>query len=233
MFLKSFSETITNIVAGLRAADAEEREAESARIHDPSAARARGKKRQLQSELRTAFVRGREVAVAAKRDVVARLSDDRAVVADQLADALTQVGTLRDRLALTDRKITAARADCDRIALSPSRHVTIRLDRGIDRTVPPQDILALDGPIWTGIAVEAATKGVNGAWAVDFTFNEITGQLIGPAKFHYEKSPDERRAHQDAVAREIAERRAGLRHADPSGQAEREAANQALREARR
>jgi hypothetical protein len=225
--------TIERILAGIRAADSEEHAAEVERRADTRAVQAREKKRDGQKALRSARLQAREAAVTARTQVLAKLADERAVLTDQAADLTNQLGTITDRLGLIDRKLSAARREADRLTLKPALAVTVRLDPTLDRLVPPRECELLDGAVWTGLVVEGLRKGTGGAWAVDFTFDERSGQLVGEPKYHYDLSTDERRARQQAVDHQVQERRARLHHVDPSGQMEREAANAALREAQR
>jgi hypothetical protein len=233
MFLKTISETAERILAGIRDADTEEHQAEAERTADTKAARAREKKREGQKQLRVVKLQTREAALQVKNQVLAKLADERAVITDRLADLTGEIGKLTDRLGLVDRKLGAARTVVNRLALNPALPVTVRLTPTIDRLVPPREAELLDGAVWTALVVEGMRKGTSGAWAVDFTFDERSGQLVGEPKYHYDVTADERRTRLLEVEKQIAARRTALRHADPTGQFEREAASAALQAARR
>lgn len=217
-----FAASIDSLLAALRGADAERREAEASTSDRAAAAAARAKVRKVQQDLRDAHLRQREAAIAAGNERMARLADDLAAVDEKAADLALQLSQQRDRRAVIERKITAARAARDRVSLQAAKRVTVRLDAA-DRLIPPPDCQLLDPAVWVALIVDGKTKGVNGAWAVDLIFDERTGQLIGDPTFHYEQTDAERRARRNQVGSAIAERRQRLNHDDPGGQLRRDA----------
>jgi hypothetical protein len=225
--------TIERILSEIRGADTDEHEAEAARHADTKAARARERKREGQKQLRALKLEARHAALQTRNQALAKLADERAVLTDRAADLTGELGKITDRIGLIDRKLSAARRDVDRFALNPTLAVTVRLDPAIDRLVPPRECELLDGAVWTGLVVEGMRRGTGGAWAVDFVFDERSGQLVGEPKYHYDLSDEERRTRRQQIDREIAERRKRLTDVDPSGQAQWDASRERLNEVRR